>query len=154
MCGTKAKCKGTSLPGSTPTCRTSDGAGAPCGAVCSLGCWSIFRGFTHSASPTPHCAVLCYATNARGAPVFQVEMDAVAPWLGGLCAPWHAHAARTGRAVVLLLGGVCLSGLVLSAPSFRPQFIPPPQTSVLADSCVSLSLLRCLEACDTGEGRR
>ena len=97
---------------------------------------------------------LCYATNARGAPVFQVEMDAVAPCLGGLCAPWHAHAARTGRAVVLLGGGVCLSGLVLSAPSFRPQLIPPPQTSVLTDSCVSLSLFRCLEACDTGEGRR
>ena len=124
------------------------------GLVCSLGCWSIFRGFTHSASPTPHCAVLCYATNARGAPVLQVETDAVKAWLGGLCAPWHAHAARTGQAVVLLGGGVCLSGLVLSAPSFRPQLIPLPQTSVLTDSCLGLSLLRCLEACDTGEGRR
>ena len=30
------------------------------GLVCSLGCWSIFRGFTHSASPLP--IVLCCAT--------------------------------------------------------------------------------------------
>ena len=60
----------------------------------------------------------------------------------------------TGRAVVLLGGGVCLFGLVLSAPSFRPQLIPPPQTSVLTHSCLGLSLLRCLEACATGEGRR
>jgi hypothetical protein len=124
------------------------------GLVCSLGCWAIITGIYALSIPAPHCAVRCYTTNARGAPVLQVETDAVAPWLSGMCAPWHAHAARTGRAVVLLGGGVCLSGLVLSAPSFRPQLIPLPQTSVLTDSCLGLSLLRCLEACDTGEGRR
>jgi hypothetical protein len=123
------------------------------GLVCSLGCWSIFRGFTHSASPLP--IVLCCVTPLTPAARLSFRLKWML-WRRGsaVCARLGTHAARTGRAVVLLGGGVCLSGLVLSAPSFRPQFIPPPQTSVLTDSCVSLSLLRCLEACDTGEGRR
>lgn len=78
------------------------------GLVCSLGCWSIITGIYALSIPAPHFAVRCYATNARGAPVLQVELDTVAPWLGGLCAPWYVDAARTGRAVVLL-GGGCLS---------------------------------------------
>jgi hypothetical protein len=54
---------------------------------------------------------------------------ALGPWLaakGAGPSQGCGAAVQIGRAVVLLGGGVCMSGLVLSAPSLCPQLIPSP----------------------------